>query len=360
MTYDVISYIYFCVAEDRSGFKIGVSMNPRKRASHLPEKIDMANSIQFGCYRTDAYRIEKSIHFLFNKKRLAKNKGDGYTEWFDFSAFDEIIEFVTNNQDKFKWISRSPIAESKVIINKQYKILKVPRQIIHIEHCITLLQYKYLLLLLNEYLDQHKHGELPDNNGFRYLPILKLSEYIGYKPSKSELRNSLLGLTNKNIDYDILNKGEKEISCCSRFVSEWTVTNSRISFRLPQFVEDMMRGLNKPRNILQHLNWDIFNQFSGKYEAVIYKLCRGYVGVRRTPYMSLDEFRKYMGLQPTEYIEFGDIGQLMIYRPCKTINESSVSDITVNPQIKRKGRKAIGVSFFVELIDKTIQPFNET
>jgi plasmid replication initiation protein len=118
-----------------------------------------------------------------------------------------------------------------------------------------------------------------------------------------------------------------------------------------------MRGLDEPRNIFQLLNWDIFNHFSGKYEAVIYKLCRDYVGVRRTPYLTLEEFRKYMGLQPTEYTEFMRLGQRVIYGPCKAINESQDCDISVEPKIERKGRQAIGISFLVEPRDKTLLPF---
>jgi hypothetical protein len=107
-----LSYIYFGIAKDRYGFKIGVSLNPKQRTSQIPEKIDLYSSIQFSCHKSDAFHIEKSIHFLFNKHHLSKEKSDGYTEWFDISAFDEILNFVINNQDKFKWISYEPILKS--------------------------------------------------------------------------------------------------------------------------------------------------------------------------------------------------------------------------------------------------------
>jgi hypothetical protein len=111
MENEVISYVYFSVSEDRSGFKIGVSQNPLRRNTQFSEKIDLLNSIKFSCQKSDAFRIEKSIHFLFDKNRLQKDKGDGYTEWFDFSAFDEISNFVINNKDKFKWITCEPITK---------------------------------------------------------------------------------------------------------------------------------------------------------------------------------------------------------------------------------------------------------
>jgi hypothetical protein len=138
------------------------------------------------------------------------------------------------------------------------------------------------------------------------------------------------------------------------FISEWEITSKTVGFKLPSFLQDVMIGLDEPRNIFQLVNWEIFNHFSGKYEAILYKLCRDYVGVRRTPYMTMDEFREYMGLQPTEYTEFQRLGQRVIYGPCKAINESPVSGITVEPQIERQGRKAAGISFLVEPRDKTL------
>ena len=107
-----VSYVYLLVSEDHSSFKVGVSLNPLKRVSQLPENIDVERSFQFSCQRSDAFRAEKSIHFLFDKYRLNKDKSDGYTEWFDFSAFDEIQKFVIRNQDKFKWIAYGPVIPS--------------------------------------------------------------------------------------------------------------------------------------------------------------------------------------------------------------------------------------------------------
>jgi hypothetical protein len=125
MTNESISYVYFGITEDRSGFKIGVSSNPLRRNSQLTDKIDLENSIQFGFKRSDAFKVEKSIHFLFDKNRITKDKGDGYTEWFDFSAFDEIFNFIINNRDKFKWISYEPILQYVDIDNIEPEYIKL-------------------------------------------------------------------------------------------------------------------------------------------------------------------------------------------------------------------------------------------
>ena len=112
MTSEKFCYVYFGIAKDRSGFKVGVSQNPVKRASSFATEIELEDSMQFRCKRSDALRMEKTIHFLFGKHRLAKDKADGYTEWFDFAALDEVRGFVVTNKDKFNWLSFEPMRKT--------------------------------------------------------------------------------------------------------------------------------------------------------------------------------------------------------------------------------------------------------
>ena len=112
MNSEKFCYVYFGIAKDRSGFKVGVSQNPVKRASSFATEIELEDSMQFRCKRSDALRMEKTIHFLFGKHRLAKDKADGYTEWFDFAALDEVRGFVVTNKDKFNWLSFEPMRKT--------------------------------------------------------------------------------------------------------------------------------------------------------------------------------------------------------------------------------------------------------
>jgi hypothetical protein len=112
MTDEKFSYVYFGIAKNRSGFKIGVSQNPIKRASGFSTEMDLEGSMQFRCKRSDAFRMEKTIHFLFGKHRLTKDKSDGYTEWFDFAVLDEVRGFVVTNKDKFNWLSFEPMLKT--------------------------------------------------------------------------------------------------------------------------------------------------------------------------------------------------------------------------------------------------------
>ncbi len=115
MATEIISYLYFLVDIQHSAFKVGVSSNPFKRSLSIPEEIDIEKSLQFSCKRTEVYRIEKTIHFLFDAYRSEKSRGDGFTEWFSMEVFEEIRHFVLSNQDKLRWISYGSINSSREI-----------------------------------------------------------------------------------------------------------------------------------------------------------------------------------------------------------------------------------------------------
>lgn len=247
---------------------------------------------------------------------------------------------------------------SKIIKRDRIQI-KTPQALIHIRHKISLLQYKYWILMLQELRRQTDSGIPCDEKGFRSIPMSVIAEALGYTPNKSQLWNDMLGLKNETIAYNFLSKDGGEEKYGAGFISEWKVHSSRIEFKFPSFIEDVVKGLDEPRAIFQSLNWEIFNHFSGKYEAIIYKLCRDYRGVKRTPYFDLARFRDYMGLEITEYKEFRDLNKVVISTPVKTINASEASDILVEVEFERQGRKVVGLRFLIEPKTQSAIPFPE-
>jgi hypothetical protein len=254
-----------------------------------------------------------------------------------------------------------PIEQSISLIEGKTKppTIKTPQSLIHIKHRISLLQYKYWILLLRELREQFESGVAADENGFRYVPMQKIADAIGYTPNKSEVFKDFLALKNETIAFNVLEKDGQEAKYGAGFISEWKITSQRVSFKFPSVLENVVRDLEEPKAIFQLLNWSIFNHFSGKYEAVIYKLSKDYVGVGRTPYMTVAEFREYMGLKPTEYPVFMKLSEWVIKKPCERINESDVSDITVRPDYEREGRKVIGLRFLVSRKAQSTIPFPE-
>jgi uncharacterized FlaG/YvyC family protein len=253
----------------------------------------------------------------------------------------------------------SPTAAKNEGAKKKTLAIKTPQSLIHIKHRISLLQYKYWILLLRELREQFDSGTPPDENGFRYVSMNKIETAIGYVPNKAEFFKDLLALKNETIAFNVLEKDGQEAKYGAGFISEWKITSQRIAFKFPSVLENVMRGLESPKAIFQQLNWDIFNHFSGKYEAIIYKLCRDYVGVGRTPYMTVQEFRDYMGLKPTEYTPFMKLNEWIIKRPSDRINASDISDVSISPEYERNGRKILGLRFLVTKKNQVTIPFPE-
>lgn len=237
---------------------------------------------------------------------------------------------------------------NKTSNNNNLSLLKTSQAVVHISHGITLRQYKYWILLLHFYRESYKQSLPSEQDGTVRIPIAKISEYLGYEPVKAELRADFEVLRKEPIVINILSKDGHKAQRGMGFISEWEVSSKTVGVRLPTFLEDVMKGLDDAKAIFHLLHWEIFSSFNGKYEAIIYKLCKDYVGVHRTPYMSIADFRQYVGLQETEYPQFAELNRWTISKPVSVINESVLSDIIVTVEFSRKGRKVEGLYFKVE------------
>ena len=237
---------------------------------------------------------------------------------------------------------------NKTSNNNSLSLLKTSQAVVHISHGITLRQYKYWILLLHFYRETYKQSLPSEQDGTVRIPIAKISEYLGYEPVKAELRADFEVLRKEPIVINILSKDGHKAQRGMGFISEWEVSSKTVGVRLPTFLEDVMKGLDDAKAIFHLLHWEIFSSFNGKYEAIIYKLCKDYVGVQRTPYMSIADFRQYVGLQETEYPQFAELNRWTISKPVGVINSSVLSDIIVTVEFNRKGRKVEGLYFKVE------------
>lgn len=243
---------------------------------------------------------------------------------------------------------------------KSHKIvLKTPQSIVHIKHTVSLRQYKYWVLLLRFYREFFELNKKPDERGFYSVPIAKISDYMGYEPVKTELKTDFEVLRKEPIVINFLDKDGKKAMHGMGFISEWKITSKTIAFRIPSFLEDVMRGDNEATKIFQLLNWSIFNSFNGKYEAIIYKLCKDYIGIGRTPYMSMSEYREYIGLKDSEYTAIDNFTRRCITNPIKEINKSEITDIEISVEYNRNGRKLDGLYFKAKERKQTSIPFPE-
>lgn len=188
----------------------------------------------------------------------------------------------------------------------------------------------------------------PDEDGFYSIHRDELLQRLGYLPNKNDLREDLSTLRQEPITINYLGKDGKPVTQGMGFISEWKLTSTRISFRLPSFIMNVLQGDVWAKEMFLLLNWDIFVSFTGKYEAILYKLCRDYLGVGRTPDMSIATFRGYIGVKDTEYSEFKKLNHNVIKKSVESINNSPISDICIEPVYFKKGLKVTGLYFKVQ------------
>ena len=250
---------------------------------------------------------------------------------------------------------------SKIAIRKEVQpTIKTPQELVHIKHKITLLQYKYWVLMLRAYREayEEKGASLGDGE-YCYLSMARFAEHIGYEPKTSEIERDFEVIRKEPIIFNVLEKDGQKGKTGRGFISEWYVSSNRIGVVFPPTIRQAIENLDSQASIFHLLNWSIFNSFTGKYEAILYKLCKDFIGVGKTKFMPLETFREYMGVKEHEYPDFKRLNQWVISGPTKRINESVFSDITVAAKFTREARKIVGLSFLIELKKQTVMDFGD-
>lgn len=237
--------------------------------------------------------------------------------------------------------------------------IKTPQELVHIRHDISILQYKYWMLMLRTYRELYEEGERCSPDDFCYLSMEGLTEALGYQPKTNEIKEDLRAIRNQEIIFNVLEKDGKQAQTGSGFITAWSVSSARIGVRFPPELRRAVENLDRKDSIFHLLNWQIFNSFSGKYEAIIYKLCKDYVGVGWTKKFSVDQYRDYMGIGLEEYSDFKRLNQWCISGPVKRINESELSDIEIVIHLTREKRRVVAIQFEVTMKRQTALDFGE-
>ena len=258
-------------------------------------------------------------------------------------------------------MSRSPQMTTDISKTQQGNLpeIKTPQELVHIRHRITLLQYKYWILMLRAYRESYEAGEKFGAGDFCYLPMSAVEESIGYQPKTKEIENDLERIRQEPIFYNVLQKDGQKAKRGQGFISEWHVSSNRVGVVLPPVLREAVENLDRKDSIFHLLNWNIFNSFTGKYEAILYKLCKDFVGTGWTKEMSLEDFREYMGVGPGEYPDFKRLNQWAISGPAKKINASEISDIEIEPVFRREQRRVVAIQFKVASKRQTMLDFGD-
>lgn len=237
--------------------------------------------------------------------------------------------------------------------------IKTPQELVHVKHDISILQYKYWILMLRTYRELYEEGERCGNDDMCFLSMDGLAHALGYRPKTKEIEADLEAIRKQQIVYNVLEKDKTAARKGQGFISEWYVSSNKVGVKFPQELRKAVENLDSKDSLFHLLNWQIFNSFSGKYEAIIYKLCKDYVGNIWTKKFSVEQYRDYMGIKPDEYVDFKRLNQWCISGPVKRINESELSDIVIETILGREKRKVVSVQFKVALKRQTVLDFGE-
>jgi len=94
-------YIYFLINKNQPVFKIGVSVNTNQRMKQLGGDFDLEKSFYIEC--EEAFVVEKILHRVFRKHNVVFTNKEGFTEWFDVSCFEAVVEFINKNKEHLSW-----------------------------------------------------------------------------------------------------------------------------------------------------------------------------------------------------------------------------------------------------------------
>lgn len=238
---------------------------------------------------------------------------------------------------------------------EQYDIVqtKTPQEFIHIKHDISAVQYKYWFILIKVFQEYLLSGVEPDNKGFYSVPIAELEKLIGYEIKTKDLKSDLFSLSGTAIAFNYIKKNGEKVFYGASFLPEFEVYSKTVKFILPSFIKSILLGESEYKKMFLIMDWSIFNSFNGKYEAIIYKLCKDYLGFGKTKYFTIEEYRDYIGLKDNEYKQFFKLNEWTLSKPVKNINENELSDIFIKVEFKKQGRKVLGFHFEIKPKNKT-------
>ena len=180
------------------------------------------------------------------------------------------------------------------------------------------------------------------------LPTKILMAMLGWEECDNtvHLKKALLRIVTTPVEFDLMETvGEPAQK------SRWTATALLASADLVngfceyEYSTRLAEELADP-DVYAIINVGIQRQFKSGYALTLYENCVRYRRTGSTGWMSLGIFRKLMGANSPTYDDFRRLSELVINKAVKEVN--AVSDIRIEVEYERKGRKVTRMRFIVE------------
>lgn len=164
--------------------------------------------------------------------------------------------------------------------------------------------------------------------------------------SNKDLKKALKNLKRNEIEYNVLNKDERNWWIFS-FLAEanireqWRGKNTIVTFEFPTTVLNVIKN---PR-IYVKLDLIIIRGLESKHSVALYELMKDYQNLNRYR-CEIGNFRKLMGVEEWQYKIFTMFKKRVVDKAIEEINEKT--DIELSFDLEREGRKITALTFNVK------------
>jgi len=219
--------------------------------------------------------------------------------------------------------------------NKDNRELIKHSSAIHCSNSLSLLQRKISNILL-----YHAYPNLSDIDEHK-LSIKEICYCLNYKGHNYDvIKEATRVLVSSLIEWNLTDEktGEEDWTASSILAS----VNIKGSVLTYAYSPRMKKLLYSP-TMYGKINLIIQSRFTSSYALALYENCVRYRNLKQTKELPIDVFRKIMGIAEGKYLIFRDFKRRVLDKAVEEIN--ALSDIIVEPVIKRVGRKVTSIYF---------------
>jgi len=223
--------------------------------------------------------------------------------------------------------------------------LKKHAATIHCSNSLSLLQRKITNALL-----YHAYPELMTKEEHE-ITIKQLCKLIGYQGNNhAVIKEALKELLSTVIEWNLIND--------KTGLEDWTASSilASVSLQGPlcyyAYSPRMKLLLHSP-SMFGRIDLFIQSQFRSSYGLALYENCTRYRGLPYTKWIEMDVFRKLMGVPADKYPIFRDFKKRVLDKSIEEVN--TYSDLVVEPEVYREGRKVTKLRFLLKERTKRIR-----
>ncbi|MEM1244307.1 MAG: replication initiation protein [Pseudomonadota bacterium] len=215
------------------------------------------------------------------------------------------------------------------------KELKKHVATIHCSNSLSLLQRKISNALLF-----HAYPHLLEQEEYK-ITVTTLCKIIGYYGHNYEvIKSALRELISTVIEWNVIDE--------TRQSEDWTASTILASVHIKAgecyyaYSPRMKKLLYSP-TMYGKINLIIQAKFKSSYGLALYENCVRYQGLKATRWFEYDVFRHLMGVPKQKYQVFRDFKKRVLDKSIDELN--TYSNLIVDVEIKRQGRKVIALRF---------------